>query len=173
MSIIERRLYFSKAIFRDIWLINKYKKIQSIPLELSILRVLQESKNDNTPEKTEVFLEGVEFVLLDYKILFDRYKDLDNVVFIVDPPYLSTDVKSYKAGRHWKLSDYLNIIRTIENRPYFYFTSNKSQIVELFNWLHNNNYGCSPFANATVKLTTNRVNSSSGYEDSMIYKLTA
>lgn len=54
MSIIEHRLYFSKAIFRDIWLINKYKKIQSIPLELSILRVLQESKNDNTSEKAEV-----------------------------------------------------------------------------------------------------------------------
>lgn len=41
------------------------------------------------------YLEGLEIVSCDYKEVFNRYKDIPGVVFLVDPPYLSTDVGTY------------------------------------------------------------------------------
>ena len=38
------------------------------------------------------YLDGVEVVSKDYKELFQEYKDTPNVLFLVDPPYLSTEV---------------------------------------------------------------------------------
>lgn len=36
------------------------------------------------------YLDGLTIVSEDYKKVFDRYKDVPGVVFLVDPPYLST-----------------------------------------------------------------------------------
>ena len=41
------------------------------------------------------YLDGIEIVVCDYKELFAKYKDNPNVVFLVDPPYLNTDVGTY------------------------------------------------------------------------------
>ncbi|WP_407267370.1 hypothetical protein [Tenacibaculum maritimum] len=57
-------------------------------------------------------MKGVEIVSLDYKLLFNKYKRYENVVFIVDPPYLSTDSKTYK--NYWKLTDYLNVLKVLK-----------------------------------------------------------
>ncbi|MBS2101338.1 DNA adenine methylase, partial [Carboxylicivirga linearis] len=38
------------------------------------------------------YLDGLVIVKYDYKELFNMYKDVDGVVFFVDPPYLSTEV---------------------------------------------------------------------------------
>lgn len=75
------------------------------------------------------YLDGLEVVSMCYKDLFVRYKDLPNVVFLVDPPYLSTDVSTYKG--YWKLKDYLDVLQVLDGTKYFYFTSNKSSIIEL------------------------------------------
>ena len=79
------------------------------------------------------YLSGVEVVKHDYRILFEHYRMYPNVVFIVDPPYLSTDVGTY-SNNYWRLSNYLDILGTLKNTNYFYFTS----IVKLFDWLENN-----------------------------------
>ncbi|WP_076752724.1 DNA methyltransferase [Elizabethkingia anophelis] len=118
----------------------------------------------------EEYLQGVEIVSIDYKELFELYKDCNNVVFLLDPPYLSTDVKTYTDDKYWSLIHYLDVLKTIEGKSFFYFTSNKSQIIELLNWLHTNNYGYSPFADAITVSTKNTVNYSSAYEDIMIHK---
>lgn len=77
----------------------------------------------------ENYLKDVEVVRKDYRALFEEYKNHSNVVFLVDPPYLSTDCSTYSRPDYWKLSDYLNVLKTIEDQSYFYFTSNKSQII--------------------------------------------
>lgn len=59
----------------------------------------------------EGYLDGVTVVRLDYKELFEQYKNCKDVVFIIDPPYLSTDVGTYK--NYWKLSDYLDVLETL------------------------------------------------------------
>ena len=92
------------------------------------------------PKKTKeavLFLIEREEKECDYRKLFDRYKDVPNVVFLIDPPYLSTEVGTYTMN--WGLSDYLDVLQTLVGTNYIYFTSNKSSIIELCDWMGRNN----------------------------------
>lgn len=114
------------------------------------------------------YLDGIQVVSNDYKQLFNRFKDMPNVVFLVDPPYLSTEVGTYK--NYWKLKDYLDVLTVLDKSDYFYFTSNKSQILELCEWMESRAPITNPFNNATISYTENTVNYNSNYTDIMIYK---
>ncbi|MFK7099460.1 DNA adenine methylase [Flavobacterium oreochromis] len=115
------------------------------------------------------YLDGIEVVQIDYKELFKRYKDCNNVVFLVDPPYLSTDAGTYKG--YWKLRNYLDVLNVLEGSNYFYFTSNKSQIVELCEWIETRSNLANPFAGASIETMNTTVNHNAGYTDIMLYKL--
>lgn len=114
------------------------------------------------------YLSGIDVVSEDYKHLFERYKSVQNVVFLVDPPYLSTDSTTYKG--YWSLKDYLDVVSVL-NENYFYFTSNKSQIVELLDWIETRTPGSSPFKDATCTVVNNKITHNAGYQDQMYYKL--
>lgn len=114
------------------------------------------------------YLEGVEVVHYDYRVLFSMYRYFPNVVFLIDPPYLSTDCSSYKS--YWKLKDYLDVLLLLKDTSYFYFTSNKSSIIELCDWLEQNLNSPSPFFGATKKEVINGVNKDARYIDIMMYK---
>lgn len=116
----------------------------------------------------EGYLEGLIIVELDYKELFKRYKDTPNVVFLVDPPYLSTDTSTYKS--YWKLKDYLDVLQVLDNTSYFYFTSNKSSIIELCEWIETKTPQSNPFNNAYRLETSNPVNYQTSYTDIMLHK---
>lgn len=115
------------------------------------------------------YLNGVERVSKDYKQLLETYKDCENVIFILDPPYLSTDVTTYSNENYWRLKDYLNILTEIQDSRYIYFTSNKSQIVELCDWLFEYCHK-SPFEDTTITTTNNTVRYNVGYTDIMVVK---
>ncbi|MGV0927192.1 DNA adenine methylase [Empedobacter sp. ULE_I145] len=123
--------------------------------------------------ETDDYLAGVEIVHQDYKELFDKYKDLDNVVFLVDPPYLSTDTSTYNSNNYWKLKDYLNVLDVLVNTNYLYFTSNKSQIVELCQWMEDRTSiaEVNPFSGSTTVCINTTLNHSAKYTDMMLYKL--
>lgn len=89
------------------------------------------------------YLEGLTITSCDYKDLYERYKDISGVVFLVDPPYLSTEVGTYKM--YWRLSDYLDVLNVLRDKPFVYFTSNKSSIIELCEWIGNNKALGNPF----------------------------
>lgn len=114
------------------------------------------------------YLNNVEFVSCDYKLLFDKYKDCSNVVFLVDPPYLSTDSTTYK--NYWKLSDYLDVLKVLVSNKYIYFTSNKSSVIELCEWIQTNTGGINPFEKAKVNYHYNKTSYNTGYMDVMIHK---
>lgn len=120
------------------------------------------------------YLKDVQIVTEDYKELFNQYKQIDEVVYLVDPPYLSTDVTAYNKASYWHLTDYLDVVKVLEQGKYFYFTSNKSQILELFEWIEDHTGGRTPFAGAKIDKRTNHINntakSSGKYTDIMIYK---
>ncbi len=102
------------------------------------------------------YLKGVEIVRYDYKELFGKYKNINNVVYLVDPPYLSTDTSTYNNKEYWRLQDYLEVLQVLQNHNYFYFTSNKSQIVELCEWISTLSTTENPFKNANcTKIATN------------------
>ncbi|QWA38873.1 DNA adenine methylase [Chryseobacterium sp. ZHDP1] len=127
------------------------------------------NKVQKTIYAADGYLEGVDRVSVDYKVLIKKYQNSKNVVFIFDPPYLSTDVKSYKDVSFWKLSEYLDILSFTKDFPFIYFTSEKSQLVELCEWLKNNNY-LDPISGATITSVTNHVNHNSSYRDIMIHR---
>jgi len=118
--------------------------------------------------ETTGYLEGLEVVSKCYKELYHIYKDVENVVFLVDPPYLSTETKSYKG--YWKLKDYLDVLEVLDNTKYFYFTSNKSSIIELCEWIETKTPMSNPFNGAYTETMNATVNFQASYTDIMIYK---
>jgi tetratricopeptide (TPR) repeat protein len=115
----------------------------------------------------EGYLEGVEHMSADYKKIFKQFKDNECVVFLVDPPYLSTESKPYKG--YWKLADYLDVLKVLDGTRFFYFTSNKSSIIELCEWIETSSVG-NPFKDANRSTVTNAVNFQSTYTDIMVFK---
>lgn len=114
------------------------------------------------------YLDGLEVVSCDYRELFSRYKDVPNVVFLIDPPYLSTEVGTYIMN--WGLSDYLDVLQTLVGTNYIYFTSNKSSIIELCDWMGRNNTIGNPFTGSEKVEFNVRMNYNSSYTDIMLFK---
>lgn len=119
----------------------------------------------------EGYLDGLKVVKFDYLELYNMYKDIPGVVFIVDPPYLSTDAGTYKS--YWRLKQYLDVLKVLKGTSYFYFTSNKSSIVELCEWMEENLNASNPFRNAHIKEHTSRMSYATEYVDIMMYKKAA
>lgn len=114
------------------------------------------------------YLDGLEIVSCDYKELVTKYKYIQNVVYLVDPPYLSTETGTYKMS--WKLSDYLDVLSILVGTSYIFFTSNKSNLIELCQWLGKNHWIGNPFAEAGQKSMYRTLNYNSNYTDIMLYK---
>lgn len=71
----------------------------SMKYKLSVAEMRKEVLYNNIrktgyPESSD-YLKGLEIVSCDYKAVFNQYKDVPGVVFLIDPPYLSTDVGTY------------------------------------------------------------------------------
>lgn len=121
-----------------------------------------------TPYTTDGYLDGLEIICVCYKEVFAKYKDLPNVVFLVDPPYLSTDVSTYK--NFWKLKDYLDVLQVLDGTNYFYFTSNKSSIIELCEWIETKTPMSNPFTGASMETMNATTSFQSSYTDIMLFK---
>lgn len=115
------------------------------------------------------YLDGLEIVSKDYRELFAEYAGRNGVVFLLDPPYLSTQVGSYEC--YWRLSDYLDVLNVLKGDvSFFYFTSDKSSIVELCEWVSANLGAENPFANTIRKQHSSVLNYHTKYNDIMLYK---
>lgn len=155
----------SSLLFSSNYVTN-VKKLQSATLYNKII------KSDYTFDPNE-YLEGLEIVQQDYLDLFNLYKDVPGVLFLVDPPYLSTDTKTYKSDKYWKLKDYLDVFKVLKGTNYFFFTSQKSSLLELCEWLEENKDFNNPFVNSKVNMRRNVPSRSSSYIDIMFYKFGA
>ena len=113
------------------------------------------------------YLDGLVITSSDYKELFEKYKDVPDVVFLVDPPYLSTDSKAYKM--YWRLSDYLDVLTILTGHRFIYFTSNKSSIIELCKWIGKNKIIGNPFENCHRREFNAHMNYNASYTDIMLY----
>lgn len=114
------------------------------------------------------YLDGLTVTSCDYKKLYGQYKDVPGVVFLVDPPYLYTEVGTYKM--YWRLSDYLDVLNVLRDKPFVYFTSNKSSIIELCEWIGRNQAIGDPF-NGCQRIEFNaQMNYAAKYTDIMLYK---
>jgi site-specific DNA-adenine methylase len=115
------------------------------------------------------YLDGLVIECCDYKELFRKYRHVPGVVFLVDPPYLSTEVGTYRMN--WGLSDYLDVLTVLKGTSFIYFTSNKSSILELCEWIGRNNAIGNPFAGAKKRMFNAHASHNSSYTDIMLYKI--
>lgn len=58
----------------------------------------------------------------------------------------------------------------LEKHPYIYFTSNKSSIVELCEWIETKVPNANPFKDSYLKTVNVQMNYNSSYTDMMYYK---
>ncbi len=127
-------------------------------------------KNDYTFNPC-FYLKGLEVVRMPYIELFRQFKSDEGVLFVVDPPYLTTDIKTYRSEKYWKLKEYLNVLNVLHNQNYIFFTSNKSSLVELCEWFAENYQLQNPFSGATLVTHYNVINYLGKYIDMMLYKM--
>ena len=113
------------------------------------------------------YLDGLTITSCDYRELYKHYKDTPDVVFLIDPPYLSTDVTTYTMS--WRLSDYLDVLTVLQGHPFVYFTSNKSSILELCEWMGKNRTLGNPFEHCHKLEFNARMNYNASYTDMMLY----
>lgn len=121
----------------------------------------------NGYEPCRDYLAGLEIVSCDYRELFEQYKDTPGVVFLVDPPYLSTDVGTYRM--YWRLADYLDVLSVLPGHNFIYFTSEKSCIVELCEWMGRHPSLGDPFARCQRREFNATMNYNAHYKDIMLF----
>jgi hypothetical protein len=112
------------------------------------------------------YLNDIEIVKENYKDLYLQYGK-ENIVYIIDPPYLTTDTKTYNSDRYWSLKDYLDVLSLLKESNYILFTSGKSHIIELCEWFGENGYN-NPLLNATITKKSAKPTYNSTFEDIMI-----
>lgn len=115
------------------------------------------------------YLAGLEIVSCDYRELFEQYKDTPSVVFLVDPPYLSTDVGTYRM--YWRLADYLDVLSVLPGHNFIYFTSEKSCIIELCEWMGRHPSLGDPFARCQRREFNATMNYNASYKDIMLFTI--
>lgn len=115
------------------------------------------------------YLAGLEIVSCDYRELFEEFKDTPGVVFLVDPPYLSTDVGTYRM--YWRLADYLDVLSVLPGHNFIYFTSKKSCIIELCEWMGRHPSLDDPFARCQRREFNATMNYNASYKDIMLFTI--
>lgn len=116
------------------------------------------------------YLSGLEVTHCDYRELFNAHKANKKALFLLDPPYLQTEHSAYKADTYWKLKDYLDVLTLLDDTKYVLFTSGKSQIIELCDWI-NQSFGGKLLKDAQKYVQNSRINDFAAYKDIMIAKL--
>ena len=118
------------------------------------------------------YFDGLEITHKDYRELFGEFKNKEHVLFVIDPPYLSTECNTYRSEGYWKLKDYLDVLAMLKGTKFIFFTSNKSELIELCEWIDTNSTGVELLKNAERFELTKFVNTYSSYKDIMFAKLT-
>lgn len=125
----------------------------------------------SAPISAEGYLDGLEVTCKDFRELFEEFKDKGNVLFILDPPYLQTDLDSYHNSDFWTLGETLDVVRMMMGSKFIFFTSDKSDIPELLDWLSENTSGFDFVKKAEIHKRTNFLDKIHHYDDFMYVML--
>ena len=70
---------------------------------------------------------------------------------------------------YWRLADYLDVLNVLKDHSFVYFTSNKSSILELCDWIGENPFIGNPFKECQKVEFNAHMNYNTGYTDIMLY----
>lgn len=154
---ISNAILFSGKFFRTFLPLTK----SSLYNNLNESKVVYSTADD--------YLAGLEVINKDYREILNEYKWDPHSLIIADPPYLTTDCNSYKAGGYWGIADILPLLSALNGKNFILFTSEKSQLVELCEWLKTT-YGSSPLDGVYYSRRRAKLNFHAAFEDIMIVK---
>lgn len=127
-------------------------------------------KNDY--DLADNYLDGIELVRKDYIELYDQFKSCDKVVFIMDPPYLSSLKLTY-TNEDWNLSQYVKIFDILqEQKNWIFFFNGESGLKDLLMYLDTfiNDETKKIYANADIYERKNQMNFKSKFIDIMMVR---
>ena len=124
-----------------------------------------------SPISAEGYLDGLEITCKDFRELFEEFKNREKVLFLLDPPYLQTDMDSYHNSDFWTLAETLDVVRMMMGSKFIFFTSDKSDIPELLDWLSENTSGFDFVKKAEIHKRTNFPDKIHHYDDFMYVML--
>lgn len=109
---------------------NYYFDRQSLYKNIKYIRI------PKLPIQYKDYLKGVEIVGMDFIDLLERYKNVENKLLILDPPYLQTEIGNYK--QHFTLKQFINLFKYVK-KPYLMFGSEKSDILDFLDFFKDYN----------------------------------
>ena len=108
------------------------------------------------------YLNGLRIVRGDWKEVFNATCDIQDVFYLLDPPYLYTMTTGYSSFNplYFKLSEWLDIILILRDYTSILFSSTKSGTVEIIEWLNRRVHAgipCQviPYKQSTINNTKN------------------
>lgn len=116
------------------------------------------------------YLEGVETVRMDWRELVSLYRGRKDVVLVLDPPYMLTDMSGYKNDTYWGIEERLDVAMECEDMKFVYFTSERSGVERVLRWVGRFDGVSSPFTNAERRVVEAR-GKVLNYDDIMYYNV--
>lgn len=126
-----------------------------------------------TYQQAEDYLDGINIVSQPFQTLIPKYKNTENLILILDPPYLFSDHKRYKNSTTFGIVDFLNMLHLtteLNNPSILFFNHDESKIIELIDFFKetkNPIYQIFKEAKTIQKQTT--FNKCVKYRDNLIY----
>lgn len=112
------------------------------------------------------YLSGVEIINMCFTELME--KDFNGrVLYLLDPPYIRTEQGYYNQNKYFGFFAQMKLFDLMKP-PFFFFTSNKSEIVEAIK--NGIKYLNSIFDESEIFSSKNTVNKTSSYKDFLILK---
>ena len=111
-------------------------------------RPLKENQNEywNKFRKTDIPLyfknfDNIEIIHKDFEEIFNdinQLKNQDNIIVLLDPPYLNTTCKDCYKLEYWKINKYLKMLSIISfntNFKYLFFEGCESNLTDILNFM--------------------------------------
>ncbi|PSM51357.1 hypothetical protein CBLAS_0922 [Campylobacter blaseri] len=119
-------------------------------------------------EVKDDYLFGIEILRDDYLDIYEKYKN-ENIVLVLDPPYLQTDVASY-SFKGWSIVSFLKLYSII-NHPFIFFSSDKSEFEEFINYEIEGNRANDYIKFCKIKTLKKKtqINKFASYQDFLFY----
>lgn len=123
--------------------------------------------------RADGYLDGLEVRHEDYRTLFAEFRGRRDVLFLIDPPYLQTESEGYKTDAYLRLGDYLDIVRLMDDTRFVAFSSDKSDLVDLFRWLDGCGHGFHLLEGAEIYRRKLQIGATRSFTDILMTNLPA
>lgn len=115
------------------------------------------------------YLDGLEIVRNGWRELVEQYKGREDVVLVLDPPYMLTDKTGYENESYWGFGECMDVVDACVGSKYMYFTSSRSGIEAMVEYICRRFAQCSLFEGAERRVVHVR-GRSINYDDILYVK---